>query len=437
MRVCVSSLRRASRVAELHSKRKLTLCDNLAVVTALSKGRATNGAMNSLCQQASAIQFCTGIVWSVRHIESGRNPADRPSRFFEKRGRAVGHQPSPGVNIFGSGSTSGACSSSKPSYKDTRSSATHCFPRGHGKFFLELFSGKEGLTTAMINRGNSVVEAVDYVKGIEFDLRRRSTQQVILQWITRGIFGFIHIGTPCTIWSRARHGVKDSEATRAKEELGIEMALFTAEVIRICNKLGVMYALENPRSSRLFFFEPIVHAYSTGPWYVVDFDMCQYGESFQKSTRIITSFPPLKRLARKCGHTRHSTWLKGKVKVFDEKLSKMIYVNKTALAGAYPEELCRVYADIVSDHMQLVSHEVNAVQNHWRAALEGAVVRSAAKSRGATKTMHPRTADDQQLCSLLQEKGGLINFIDAIALGRPKQKAWEALRDQNHRKRKT
>ena len=150
MRVCLSSLRRASRVTELHGYRKLTLCDNLAVVSAFSKGRATNGAMNTLCKQSCALQFCTGIVWSVRHIESGRNPADRPSRFYEKRGRALGSEPVQGVNYFGGGSHSGACSSSKPKCSDSGYTAPQVFPRGHGKFFLELFSGAPLLTGSIM-----------------------------------------------------------------------------------------------------------------------------------------------------------------------------------------------------------------------------------------------------------------------------------------------
>ena len=437
MRVCLSSLRRASRVTELHAMRKLTLCDNLAVVSAFSKGRATNGAMNALCKQASALQFCTGIVWSVRHIESGRNPADRPSRFFEKRGRAVGKVPVNGVNYFGGGSDSGACSSSKPKECHSHCSIPSVFPRGHGKFFLELFSGTEGLTGAMIRRGVSTVDAVDYVKGIQYDVRRHTTQQLILQWISKGIFGFIHLGTPCTIWSRARHGVKDSEATRSKEELGVEMALFTAEVINMCNKLGIPYALENPRTSKLFYFEPIMRAYTSAKWYVVDFDMCQYGEPYQKSTRIITSFAPLKRLARKCGHARHTTWLKGKTKMFDEKSNRDIYVNRTALAGAYPIQLCNSYAEVVSEHLALQSHDVVQVQNHWRASLRSAADRKAADRRSARKTQHLRQTDDQQLCELLQKHGGLGNFIDAIALGRPKDQAWKALREKDNSKNKS
>ena len=72
----------------------------------------------------------------------------------------------------------------------------------------------------------------------------------MLSWIDRGVIGFVHLGIPCTIWSRARHNVKDSSpATRIKEEVGLELALFSSEVIRRCVALGIPYALENPRSS--------------------------------------------------------------------------------------------------------------------------------------------------------------------------------------------
>lgn len=63
--------------------RSCTLSDSLVAVSALSKGRSSTGAMNRLCQQSAAYQLASGIEWHVRHIETLRNPSDRPSRRFE------------------------------------------------------------------------------------------------------------------------------------------------------------------------------------------------------------------------------------------------------------------------------------------------------------------------------------------------------------------
>lgn len=435
MRVALSSLRRSSRVAELFGMRKLTLCDNLGVVCAFSKGRATTNAMNALCKQASAIQFATGILWSVRHLETGRNPADRPSRFYERRKRVETVKPREGVNLFGGGSSSGASCSSNPRREKNPNVDQSSYPRGRGRFFLELFSGKGRLTEAFKKIGAATVHGIDYVNGSDFDLRRRSTQQLILRWIEKGIFGFVHLGTPCTIWSIARKGVKESATSRAKEELGIEMALFSSEVIRACNKHRIPFALENPRTSKLFHFEPLLRALSTGHWEYVDLDMCRYGEDYRKSTRIVTSFHELQKLSRKCCHHSHETWLKGKVRIIDE-AGKPVYVNRTALAGAYPHSLCSEYARIVTSKLDLTSQDVPEVQKHWRAEIGRVANWKPRKNRVAFKTNGVGKTDNAEEFVLLRRCGGVPNFLDFISLGRPKADAWKEWSKKNCSKTK-
>ena len=184
------------------------------------------------------------------------------------------------------------------------------FPSGTSRLFLQVFSGTGRLTQAVEERGISVLEPLDIVLGKHADLRRRTTQQMVLDWVKHGRIGFVHLGTPCTVWSKARHGVKDSWATQCKEETGVELALFSAELIQVCNRFKVPYAIENPRASRLFSFEPLVVAFASGPNYIVDFDMCQYGEPYQKGTRIISSVPWLMELSTRCNHKEHEVWLK-------------------------------------------------------------------------------------------------------------------------------
>ena len=435
MRVALSSLRRSSHVVELFGKRKLTLCDNLGVVCAFSKGRATTNAMNALCKQASAIQFATGILWTVRHLETGRNPADRPSRFYERRKRGEAVKPCEGINFFGGGSISGASCSSDPRRKRNPNVDQSTYPRGRGRFFLELFSGRGRLTEAFKNIGAATVHGVDYVDGAEFDLRRRSTQQLIIKWIEKGIFGFVHLGTPCTIWSIARKGVKESKASRAKEELGIELALFSSEVIRTCNKHRIPFALENPRTSKLFQFEPLLRALATGHWEFVDFDMCRYGEDYKKSTRIVTSFPELQKLSIKCCHHSHKTWLKGKVRIIDE-VGRPVYVNRTALAGAYPQSLCAEYAKIVTSKLGLTSHDIPEVQEHWRAEIRRVANWKPCKNRFASKANRVGQTDNAEELALLHQFGGVPNFLDFISLGRPKAEAWKEWSKKNCPKKK-
>ena len=105
-----------------------------------------------------------------------------------------------------------------------------------------------------------MLEPVEVFNDPAFDLRRRQTQLLILRWIKSGTIGFVHLGTPCAIWLRARHGMKNTLRNLGREAVGVELTLFTREVIVARNRAGVPWAVENPRSSRLFNFEPLVRA---------------------------------------------------------------------------------------------------------------------------------------------------------------------------------
>lgn len=83
-RVLLSSLKRASRIAELFEGKKLSLSDNLSALLAFDKGRSSSHGLNSLCRRAAALLGATGIRWKLRHVETDRNVADSPSRWFEK-----------------------------------------------------------------------------------------------------------------------------------------------------------------------------------------------------------------------------------------------------------------------------------------------------------------------------------------------------------------
>lgn len=365
-RVALSSLRRSSRVASAHGYRKLTISDNLPCVCSFSKGRSHNHKLNMICQEAAGIQFASGISWSLRHVETKRNVADDPSRAFEKKHRGV-RQPFVGVSCeTGSGLSREASAPSKP-LKPHRQHLANVFPGTSGQFFLELFSGVGNLTKAVQQLGISCLEPIDYVHGSHCDLRRRSTQELVLSWIDRGFVAFCHLGTPCTIWSRARHNVVDSIATRIREETGIELALFSCEVIRHCIRNNAPYALENPRSSKLFQFEPLVQAVATGPFRFIQFDMCQYGEPYQKRTRIVTSVNWLRALERKCNHKSHEVRLKGKVKTLNKK-GHPVYVNRTALAGAYPWSFAVRYAELIKRHLD-AKWGTDETGLQWSAAL--------------------------------------------------------------------
>lgn len=135
-------------------------------------------------------------------------------------------------------------------------------------------------------------------KGTEFDLLDPLVQQVIVSWMKQGRIWMIHLGTPCTVWSRARHNVKNWRRARDKEAKGVACAIFTAVVVRLALSLGIKFTLENPQSSRLWNFEPIAQIFTDKRVHFFTFHMCAYGTPHKKGTSILTNVAELTTLVK-------------------------------------------------------------------------------------------------------------------------------------------
>ena len=74
--------------------------------------------------------------------------------------------------------------------------------------------------------GLGVLEPIDIANGAIFDVSRRATQRVLLDMARAGLFAYVHLGTPCTVWPLARRGLTNHVKARQREQLGIEFAFF-------------------------------------------------------------------------------------------------------------------------------------------------------------------------------------------------------------------
>ena len=130
------------------------------------------------------------------------------------------------------------------------------------------------------------------------------SSRYVLRWEREGHFWFVHLGTLCTVWSIARKGITNHRKARAKELLGVDMAIFSPKVIQECRRCLVAWSLENPATSRLFKCDPIACAFDSADTIPVQFGMRMHGATHKKPTRLWTSVPELARLARACcgGH---------------------------------------------------------------------------------------------------------------------------------------
>lgn len=360
--VCLSSLRRTARVKKLHGKVKVTLTDNLSCLCALERGRASSYGLNKICRTACAYQLSCGIRWRLRHVETMRNPADEDSRFHEnkqKPSKLILNNKTQHVNTVGGsvevpGGEHGEealrvsahdseCTPSRPSKPPVRQSKIR------GGAFLEIFAGTARLSDEMRRQRRATLQPIDCRFGQHHDLRRRGTQLVILGMIRSGRIRYVHLGTPCTVFSRARHFIKNHRRARDRERDGVELGLFTAEIIETCNRYNVFWSLENPRNSRLFdlpFLHRLLHQEDV---FRVNMDFCMYGEAYRKPTSIFTNIPTMSQLAAGCIHQKHSVVLRGSesVRCNGQKKSQ----PKTQRAGAYPLKLVEKWTEVVGEFL--------------------------------------------------------------------------------------
>ncbi|MBM3946543.1 MAG: hypothetical protein FJ315_03970, partial [SAR202 cluster bacterium] len=83
LRAVLFGLKHLCREARRHCHRQLFICDNLAVVLSLEKGRACNRRVLHLVRQWGAHVLAAGLRTRVRWVLSELNPLDEPSRWFD------------------------------------------------------------------------------------------------------------------------------------------------------------------------------------------------------------------------------------------------------------------------------------------------------------------------------------------------------------------
>lgn len=399
--VALSSLKRSARVASLQGHLKLTLSDNLPAVLAFDKGRSSSPGLNRLCRLAACFQVGLGIQWRLRHVESPRNVADGPSRWFEQsrppevkwiempmvhrvpvlqlakrlgcgnafevRGRHS-HGP-PGLQAqerslstqferpvqkreFSTQSQAWspppAPSSSTSSMRLTEPCRRIAMPSG---VVLEVFSGSQRLSSACKQEGLFVLASLDIKQGDICDLTMQRTQAALREVIQRGHVHYVHFGTPSVVFSGARKGIRNSEAARAKERIGVELAFLTCKLVELCRKHSVLWSVENPRGSMLWELLPIQWLKHDPSTFEIDFPMCAFGAPYQRWTRLLTNAVELSALSRSCPHVRHKQVLSGATSTRAE------HVNRTELAGAYPHSLVDTWASLLRKTLGPCRHE--------------------------------------------------------------------------------
>lgn len=297
-----------------------------------SQRRATAGNGHRLGKGKTSLgNRCSpvGVCDSAIHEWKGRHPSQSSSQNGDQQ--KSGAKPTPKQSQRDGVSVGIEMLEKRPS-----------FPLSQQGLFLEVFSGTGRLTEAFGRQGFATARPIDVLNGSHHDLRRRATQLAILSRVRAGWFSYVHIGVPCTVFSRARHAIRNVQSAREKERLGIEFLLFSLELVETCIRYKVVWSLENPRSSRIFEFPLMTRLVASPSTFRCDVDFCMYGEAFKKPTTIISSSKCICNLAKSCCHRKHAVVLRGSEQVVVNGKSKS--VPMTQRAGAYPFKLCDAWA---------------------------------------------------------------------------------------------
>ena len=236
-----------------------------------------------------------------------------------------------------------------PASPSTSSTSWRANPKAPGLYkrgvFWEVFSGSGRLTQAISAERLRTLPPIDIKKGCAFDLSRRSTQILIKQQILEEKVSFLHLGTPCIVFSNARRNIRNLIRARARERV--------AELARLCHRHQTQWSIENPASSRLWQFPAIEELRNAVARCKKYFTHCRYGAEYKKPAMLLTKCELLDDLQRSCTHKRHQTVLQGRKQ--QQQDGETQWVNATELA--YPLDLCKAWAQAVKPTLLNVSEK--------------------------------------------------------------------------------
>ena len=190
-------------------------------------------------------------------------------------------------------------------------------------------------------------------------------QRAIISWTQSRRIWLVHLGTPCTRWSRARCSSSREPAG------GLDAARFTLKVLDACHHANTRFSIENPAASRFWEWEPLKRRLRRARARRIAFPQCAFGTPFKKPTVLWTDCEALGQLERVCTCSGHFERLQGLVKPPGGK-----WVWKSSLASANPPAFCRAYARAVHAAAPCAAHRADgedALRSRWEQELAACI----------------------------------------------------------------
>ena len=254
---------------------------------------------------------------------------------------------------------------------------------------IEVFAGTAVLCSIAKQFGLVSSLAIDKVKKrgarstiFQLDLTCQKDQALLEQWMQSPLLLWVHLAPVCGTASRARdirrfhndpqplrsdlqpEGL-DGLNDRDKERVSLANILFafSCRVFLLAASLGVMVTMENPSNSYFWLTKWVKDLQQQIVTFETDFQVCMYGGSRDKWTKILANFGTIKSMDIKCNRQHeHAAW----GFAFDEE-GKQVWA--TSLESRYPRKLCVVLTSLVlqvaaSKHLEMRAQDLHDVQNN-------------------------------------------------------------------------
>lgn len=253
---------------------QIGLNDSRVVVGAVAKGRSSSFKLNGVLRGMLPFLVLADITIALLWVETDSNPADHPSR-----GNPI---PRP---------------LKTPNWLLK-------YVEGRVAVGWEIFAVSGRLTEAHARLGITMLDPVDILLGTD----------AMDVWIDE----ILRSGTVQWLWLAPPNG-SFSPLRNMLWQRALKLAT-------LCYGLGIYFFLEHPRDSKAWQLRETQALWSQSGVFAVRVDWCMYGGANQKPTRILSTAPWLKSVARCCdGSHPHGPPLRGK---------------RAKAAGAYPEGFC-------------------------------------------------------------------------------------------------
>ena len=232
---------------------------------------------------------------------------------------------------------------------------------------IEVFAGVAVLSSIAKQYGLVSSLAVDKVKKrgarstiFQLDLTCERDQSLLEQWMQSPMLLWVHLAPVCGTASRARNirrfhndpkplrsdsmpeGLDDlSKADQERVSLANALFAFSCHIFILATSKGVLTTMENPSNSYFWLTRWVKELMSQIHTYQTNFQVCMYGGSRDKWTKILANFQEIEAMDVKCDRQhKHAPW----GFAFNEE-GKQVWA--TSLESRYTRKMCVVLTSLV------------------------------------------------------------------------------------------